>query len=159
MRIESATMDEVDEVADRWTDLARGQRAHGSHLRVEANRSAIRNAVARDVVTGGVLVARDPELVGFVTFGPESPAYEEDVERGVIRNLYVRPERRGEGVGSALLDAAEERLADTGAEVVSLEAMADNRAARRFYRRNGYSPHRIEFEKRPESDTDTKDDP
>lgn len=158
MRIEPATMDEVDEVADQWTELARGQRAYGSHLRVEPNRSAIRDAVARGVVAGGVLVARDPEPVGFVMFGPENPTYEEDVERGVVQNLYVRPERRGEGIGSALLDAAEERLADAGAAVVSLEAMADNADARRLYRERGYRPHRVEFEKRLESDTDTKED-
>jgi len=35
--------------------------------------------------------------------------------------------------------------------VVALETMADNEAARRFYRRHGYEPHRIELER--ESDT------
>lgn len=157
MRIEAPAMEEIDEIADRWVDLARGQRAHGSHLLAERNRSSIRDTLARNVIADGVLVARDPDIVGFVTFGPETGAYEEDVDRGVVQNLYVRPDRRDEGLGARLLDAAEERLADAGADVVSLEAMAENADARRFYERNGYRPHRVELEKRLESDTDTKE--
>ena len=99
----------------------------------------------------------DASLVGFVTFGIESNSYERDTVRGVVQNLYVVSERRSEGVGSALLDAAESELADAGADAVSLEVMADNADARRFYRRHGYAPHRIELEKSVESDTLTKE--
>lgn len=168
MRIEPATMDEIDELADRWVELARGQRAYGSHLRPEANRASIRDALARGVVAGEVLVAREGEseseggdgagIAGFVTYGPEAADHEADVERGVVKNVYVRPDRRDEGIGSRLLAAAETRLADAGAELVSLEAMADNEDARRLYARRGYRPHRIELEKRLRSDTDTKED-
>ena len=99
----------------------------------------------------------DSELVGFVTFGVESSNYEQDVVRGVVQNIYVVPARRGEGIGSALLDAAEERLAAAGADAVSLEVMAANADARRFYRRHGYASHRVELEKSVENDTLTKE--
>jgi ribosomal protein S18 acetylase RimI-like enzyme len=158
MEVEPATMDDVDAVADLWVSLARGQRAHGSHLRSEANRATVRDAVSRHVVTGGVLVARDPSVVGFVMFGPEAGTYEQDVSRGVVHNLFVRSGHRGEGVGGDLLAAAEARLAAEGADVVALEVMADNDAARRFYGRAGYRPHRVELEKRVESDTLTTDE-
>jgi ribosomal protein S18 acetylase RimI-like enzyme len=84
-------------------------------------------------------------------FDLESGAYEQDDTRGVIHNLYVRPGHRDEGVGAALLDAAEEALTDSGADVVTLEAMADNEAAKRFYRRHGYDTHRVTLEKRTET--------
>jgi ribosomal protein S18 acetylase RimI-like enzyme len=93
-------------------------------------------------------------LLGFVMFGPETGRYAQDVSRGVVRNLYVRPDCRGEGVGAALLGAAEAALADRGVEVVALESMAGNGAARRFYRRRGYTPHRVELERTLESDND-----
>ncbi|WP_128475907.1 GNAT family N-acetyltransferase [Halorussus pelagicus] len=99
----------------------------------------------------------DAPLVGFVTFGIESNSYEQDTLRGIVQNLYVVSERRSEGVGSALLDAAESELSDAGADAVSLEVMADNADARRFYRRHGYAPHRIELEKSVENDTLTKE--
>jgi ribosomal protein S18 acetylase RimI-like enzyme len=150
--IEAATTDEVDAIVDRWVDLARGQRDHGSHLLSEANRGVVRDAVSRHVVTGGLLVARaDDRRVGFVMFGPETGSYEQDSDRGVVENIYVVPDRRGEGVGSALLAAAETELTDAGADAVVLEAMTGNEGARRFYRRHGYEPHRVELEK--ESDT------
>ena len=161
VRIEPARMADADRIADLWVALAAGQRAHGSSLLAEANRSVARDAVARHVVTGGLVVARDrDDIRGFVMFAPETGSYEQDVERGIVRNLYVRPGDRGRGLGSRLLDAAEDALASEGADVVSLEAMADNEAARRFYGRAGYEEHRVELQKplsTRESDTDSKE--
>ncbi|QLG62451.1 GNAT family N-acetyltransferase [Halorarum salinum] len=159
--VEPATMDDVDALADRWVALAAGQRAHGSSLLADENRPVARDAVARHVVTGGLLVARGPDGVrGFVMFAPETGSYEEDVDRGVVTNLYVDPEHREGGLGGRLLAEAEAALAAEGADVVSLEAMADNRAARRFYAGAGYHEHRITFEKRlgtGENDTDSRE--
>jgi len=64
-----------------------------------------------------------------------------------VSNLFVVPERRGEGIGSALLDAAEQALREAGAEVVALEALADNDRAREFYATHGYERHRVELTK------------
>jgi ribosomal protein S18 acetylase RimI-like enzyme len=142
-------------VADLWVDLAREQRAFGSHLHAAANRATIREAIVRDIVAGGVLVAReDGAIVGFVMFGPEPERYEQDLSRGVIRNIVVRPEYRNAGIGTDLLAAAEAELAELGFDAVSLSALFDNEAARRFYARAGYEPHRIDLEKSLESDSD-----
>jgi len=164
--VEPGRVGDADAVADLWVDLADDQRQYGSHLLAARNRDAIRETVARDAIAGELLVARaapdgdahsDRGIVGFATFGVESGRYDTDAVRGVVGNVFVVPDRRGEGIGSTLLAAAERRLADAGADVVSLEAMADNDAARRFYRRHGYSPHRVEMEKSVESDTLTKE--
>lgn len=153
--IETPDTDAADAIADRWVDLARGQRAHGSHLAAEANRGAIREAIVRDIIAGGLLVAReDDEIIGFVMFGPESERYAQDVSRGSIRNIVVRPDYRNEGIGTKLLAAAEATLRDEGFDAVSLSVLAENEAARRLYARRGYEPHRIDLEKRLENDTD-----
>lgn len=160
MEIEAATMADADRLAELWVDLARDQREYGSHLLAEPNRESVREGIARSIVTEGVLVARtsDGSLAGFVEFGPETMSYRQDTDRGVIENIYVRPNHRGTGVGSDLLVAAEERLLDTGVDRISLEVLAPNDAARRFYARHGYDPHRIGMEKAPESDTHSKED-
>ncbi|MFC6724129.1 GNAT family N-acetyltransferase [Halobium palmae] len=160
MEVVPADTNDADALVDLWVELAEGQRAHGSHLLAAPNRASIREAVLQHVVTGGLFVARDPTIVGFVMFGPEVDGYEQDVTRGIVRNLFVAPERRGEGVGTALLDAAESSLRELGVDVVSLDVIAANEAARRFYRRHGYRPQRVELEKRVrdgESDTDSKE--
>jgi ribosomal protein S18 acetylase RimI-like enzyme len=155
VRIETPDTEAAGDIADLWVELAREQRAFGSHLHAESNRATIREAIVRHIISGGVLVARDDdEIVGFVMFGPESERYEQDVSRGIIRNIVVRPDHRNEGIGVELLSEAESALRDAEFDVVSLSALADNEAARRFYAREGYEPHRVELEKPLESDTD-----
>jgi ribosomal protein S18 acetylase RimI-like enzyme len=156
MRIETPETEAAGDIADRWVELAREQRAFGSHLYAAQNRATIREAIIRHIVADGLLVARDEQenIVGFVMFGPESERYEQDVSQGVIRNIVVRPDHRNEGIGAELLSEAESALRDAEFDVVSLSALADNEAARRFYARKGYEPHRVELEKPLESDTD-----
>ncbi len=170
--VEPADTDDADTMADRWVDLAADQRNYGSHLEAADNRDRIHETMLQHVVTDTALVARElseagveegadadgDALVGFVTFGRETGSYTQDVARGVIHNLHVVPDHRRGGVGSALLSAAEATLAARGVDVVALEAMATNDAARAFYRHHGYSPHRVELEKALESDTPTTDD-
>ena len=148
--VDAATMDDLDAVTELWVDLAQGQRQHGSTLLAAGNREAAREWVARSIVTGELLVARSdcgPELLGFVGFSLERGEYDREHTRGVVSNLYVRPNRRGEGIGAALLAAAEATLADAGAVTVALEALIDNERARAFYARHGYEPARIELRK------------
>lgn len=181
MGVEPPEMHEIGDVADLWVSLARDQRTHRSHLRAEPNRSSIQESLAQRVVTEGVLVSRagdtdarpkvdestgdddaettgtDPRrIVGFVMFGPETGSYDLDVSRGVVENLYVDPAYRGEGRGSALLEAAERRLFEAGFDRVTLEVLAANDGARRFYERHGYTTHRLELEKGAENDTHSK---
>ncbi|RDZ63244.1 GNAT family N-acetyltransferase [Haloferax sp. Atlit-12N] len=188
MRVSSAAFSDLDDLADLWVELAADQRAFGSHLRADANRTPIREALARHVAADGVLVAREGQengatgetsgdggggdgggaedvedaeagdIVGFVMFDIEAGAYEQDATRGMIRNLFVRPVYRDAGVGAQLLAAAETALGDAGADTVALDVLADNDAARRFYRRHGYRPHRVELEKSMRNDTHSKED-
>jgi ribosomal protein S18 acetylase RimI-like enzyme len=151
-------MAEVPTIADLWVDLAESQQSYDSHLCADSNRQSIRESIAGHVVADGLLVARDDSVAGFVMFELETGRFEQDVTRGTIVNLYVRPDYRGEGVGSALLDAAEAALASAGADVVALDVMASNRDAIRFYERHGYLSHRIEMEKPVESDRHSKED-
>lgn len=155
MEIEVAEMDDVDAITEQWLDLATEQLQYGSHLRVSENSEAIRMALASHVANGTALLARAEGVVGFVSFEVVEGFFEERVTRGRIQNLYVAPAWRDRGVGSALLDAAESALLDAGAERIAIEAMAANEDARRLYEDRGYEPHRIEYERPVESDTQT----
>jgi ribosomal protein S18 acetylase RimI-like enzyme len=155
--IEAATSADIDHITDRWVELARDQRAHGSHLLAAENRSVVRDSVARHVIENDLLVARNGGIVGFVMFELQTGIYQHSTTRGVIQNIYVEPASRNEGIGSALLDAAEEALRERGAKVLSLEVLARNESARRLYENRGYEPHRIEMEKSDESDNHSKE--
>lgn len=155
MDIEPADTDLADALADLWIDLADSQRAQGSHIIPDSNRKRVRESLVRHAVTDGLLVAREAgKVVGFASFHPETGGYADDVDRGIVENLYVVPDRRGEGIGSDLLAAAEERLFDRGCDVIALEVMAGNKRAREFYRRRGYAAHRVEMERTDSDKTD-----
>ncbi len=57
---------------------------------------------------------------------------------GHIITIDVVEEARRTGVGSALLQAAEEQLLRAGADAVALETPVNNEAAIRFYKKKGY---------------------
>jgi ribosomal protein S18 acetylase RimI-like enzyme len=154
--VEPATPGDADAVADLWVALVESQHPHGTHLRGAPNRAVAREFLAASAADDALYVARDGGLVGFVQVHVADGAFDTDAVRGVVDNLFVVPGRRDEGVGSRLLDAAEDALARKGAGVVSVEAMADNDAARRLYESRGYRSHRVEYE-RPANDTHTRD--
>lgn len=58
---------------------------------------------------------------------------------GHVVTIDVNPTARRTGVGSRLLQAAEERLRSGGASAVGLETAVDNRSALSFYKKHGYS--------------------
>jgi len=165
--VEPTETDDADEIVDLWVDLAAEQEQYGSHLSADANEGAIRESILQAIVTGGLVVARSEAgddfeappgtILGFVMFGFETGGLETTVTRGVIENLYVRPECRDQGVGSTLLDDAVAHLAERGAEEVKLEVMAPNEGARRFYRRHGFQPHRVQLTRSVRSDNHSKD--
>lgn len=157
MELTRATSDDVDALVECWLALAADQRRHGSHVQGPENRAVVADALARHVVMEELWVARESEIVGFVTYTLREGRYSRTERVGVVTNLYVRPAARNRSVGSRLLEAAETDLRERGADTVSLEVLADNEAARRFYRRHGYDPHRLELSKAVENDTHSKD--
>ena len=97
----------------------------------------------------GFLVAVGPASVDPPRPGPVVGYVVTDVIRtygrplGHVKNLAVHPDRRGEGVGSALL--AESLAVMAEAESVKLEVRESNDGARSLYRRFGFeSLRRVE---------------
>lgn len=96
----------------------------------------LEDAVARE--DWAYVVAEEGEqVVGFASGGPtdEGPA------DGVLAAIYVRPDRWGEGVGSALLSAVHGSLRSLGCGSVWLAVLAGNDVGRSFYESNGYERH------------------
>ena len=54
-----------------------------------------------------------------------------------IQAMIVDPKRRGGGIGSTLMDFAENRARSTGSSRLSLDVAAKNEGARRLYERRG----------------------
>jgi ribosomal protein S18 acetylase RimI-like enzyme len=84
-----------------------------------------------------MLVADDDGVVGYAQFRrTETKPFVGDDEAG-LKELYVRPDRWGDGVGTALLGAGVERLSDD-VTAVRLETLAGNERAAAFYEARGF---------------------
>ncbi len=57
----------------------------------------------------------------------------------MLDELYVVPGRRGQGLGSALLAAAEAVTRQRGGQLVEINVDGNDTDARRFYERHGYA--------------------
>jgi ribosomal protein S18 acetylase RimI-like enzyme len=83
-----------------------------------------------------IFVAEDEQrIVGFVAVGPSR----DGTPGGELYAIYVDPDSWSAGVGRALIEHAEERLADDYDEA-TLWVLDDNPRARRFYERAGWTP-------------------
>jgi ribosomal-protein-alanine N-acetyltransferase len=62
---------------------------------------------------------------------------------GRIITIDILPQSRRSGLGTRLLNAAEERLREAGCSYVSLETAVDNLGAMHFYKKHGYTGLKI----------------
>ena len=88
----------------------------------------------------GFLVAEDDGVVGYVV-ADTMPNHGTSV--GHVKDLAVRRDRRGEGIGRLLLGEALGRLFVEGAGRVKLEVRANNDAARELYSDFGFVTHHV----------------
>jgi GNAT superfamily N-acetyltransferase len=95
--------------------------------------------------TGVILVAEVAgEIVGMVTVMARVPFETPDEPPGeyaVIPELVVRDAYRHRGIGSALLQAAEQHARTAGASELRIRVLSGNHAARRLYVREGFGPY------------------
>lgn len=94
-----------------------------------------------------VLVAeRDEVVIGYVYAGLEAMSWKElRGPAGFIHDVVVEEAARGEGVASALLEAAARWLEERGAPRIMLWTAERNEGARRLFARLGFRPTMIEM--------------
>jgi len=96
-------------------------------------------ALIDDPGIGDILVARESGRV----LGMINILYTVSTALGgpvaVFEDMIVSPDKRGAGIGSALLAGAIEVAGTKGCGRITLLADGDNEAAHRFYRRHGFS--------------------
>ncbi|QLG49525.1 ribosomal protein S18-alanine N-acetyltransferase [Natrinema halophilum] len=88
---------------------------------------------------GFLVAATDGEVAGYVV---ADTIQQVGRSLGHVKDIAVHPDRRGMGVGSALLTRSLGVLAARGAETVKLEVRRSNDEAKRLYREFGFDPLR-----------------
>jgi ribosomal protein S18 acetylase RimI-like enzyme len=80
------------------------------------------------------------EVIGqiFIQWNSSDPRYADGCRRGYLYALRVKPSHRDRGLGTRLLDAAEEELMRRGMNTASIGVEKNNPRARALYERQGY---------------------
>ncbi|MDX6740384.1 GNAT family N-acetyltransferase [Actinocorallia sp. A-T 12471] len=138
----------VDDLRELWLEL------HHHHQRVQPGwryKDDEASWLARRAEYGGwldgdgfALLAREGDkTVGYalveVRTDPDDTWVSAD-RIAHIHSLLVRPEGRGHGVGTSLLDAVDTELAALGVKDVWIDALAANTDAITLYERRGFRP-------------------
>ena len=112
-------------------------REHGSTL-AEDEIAAAATALFEQPERGRFLVAVD----GGAVIGMAALTSVWSLERGGVAvwldELYVRPERRGRGIGQALLELSLASAREMGARAIELEVDREHARAENLYRRAGF---------------------
>jgi ribosomal protein S18 acetylase RimI-like enzyme len=134
-----------------------GEDAKGTYEPLEVGRLQMMNEDTPFNWRSATMAEHEGEIVGMLLgyrkpdeFEPVPPAVPgfmrpiEELEaeangRWFISMLGVHRDWRGKGVGSALLDVAEDKARETSAHGLSLIVEEDNGGAQRLYRRRGYA--------------------
>lgn len=95
---------------------------------VERGTRLVLGAIIGEQVVGQVFVQLRSSEIEFAHEG----------RRGYLYSLRVRPEWRGQGIGSQLIAAAEAELLARGYSEAAISTAKDNASARRLYERLGY---------------------
>ena len=111
--------------------LAYSQPEMAFYMRRPGSFTLVAEAEGTEVPGNGSAVVRGSNILGFIVA-------ETRRKTGHIITIDVVAGARREGVGSALLRAAEDRLLHAGALAVELETPMNNDAAIRFYKQKGY---------------------
>ncbi|MFC4407592.1 GNAT family N-acetyltransferase [Haloarchaeobius iranensis] len=128
--IRAATVEDADTLAAVYRTAYRENRRLGFPAKAE---SATAETVTGWIREHHVLVATvDGEVVGGVRLSATDP------DRVKLSRLAVHEDRKGEGIGSALVDAAEAWVRETGRETVWLTTPDEHPFLPEFYRSRGY---------------------
>ena len=138
MKCEIKTFDNVehrDKVISLWEAVFGYEADHNApHLVIDKK---------LDIGDGLFFIAADSkDVIGTVMAGY-------DGHRGWIYSIAVSSAHRKQGLGSALLTFAEEKLSEKGCMKINLQIMEGNEAVAEFYLSNGYhAEKRISMGKR-----------
>jgi ribosomal protein S18 acetylase RimI-like enzyme len=137
--VRPATIEDADAIARVQVETWRAAYGHALAAQTLAavdigRRAELWRGWIRDGRSATFVGEADGEVVGFANVG----ASQDHPGLGELYAIYVLQEAWGTGVGPALIERGEAELRARGFTTATLNVLADNPRARRFYERHGW---------------------
>jgi GNAT superfamily N-acetyltransferase len=143
MNIETCKPTDSEDVAAVMREAA--EWLESKHMALWSSSKITPESVRLDVESGIFLVARQHEtIVGIAKFQMEDGIFWPDVDgssSAFIHRLAIRRSVAGQGVSSAILNAAVKRAAGLGKEFLRLDCVSNRVKLRAFYESFGFRFH------------------
>ncbi len=153
LNIRKAKEDDLDEIVNMWYSLAS---THQDMMRgyelAEDCREKWRRFVKDGLKKAGMctfVAEKQRKIVGFLNVViRERMSIFEDTHVGMILDVFVKEERRGEGVGTQLTNRAEKWIKEKGVNIAVLTVSPENERAEKFWEEAGYETYLLKKRKK-----------
>ena len=148
MIIRKATIDDVEPIAQSYTDLLLYEQEHGTYTKWEMNVYPTESYARSKVERGEMYVLEDSdEICASMILNQEQAAeyrdipwhfHAEDDKVMVIHTLCIPPQKSKRGYGTKMVQFAKEFAKDAGCEVIRIDTNVINTPAKILYPKNGF---------------------
>ncbi len=143
LRIRRATIKDLPKVQSLSQELFEHERQFTDEFNMEWSNSVhgkrYFEKALRSRTSFAFLAEIDDMTVGYILIRFEHHAWRAYLPIAEVVNFSVHPMHRGQGIGSRLFEEAKKLAKKRGAKRMSVEAIAANTGAVRFYKTRGFS--------------------
>ncbi len=146
IRIKLAQKDDLDEITVLWYELATMHEKImegydlSENARDEWKELMEKSLKRKDMIT--LIAWERGKILGFasVMLRNRAPFFKQK-DMGVIMDVFVKKERRGEGIGGKLVKRAESWIKNKGIDLAIITVAPENQGAVEFWGEQGYSTY------------------
>lgn len=88
----------------------------------------------------------DGEIIGYLAGTISKPESYRTLKRAELENMFVKPDHRGQGIGSKLVAEFKHWCQKRGVQKILVIASEPNASAIEFYKSAGFAPYSLELE-------------
>ncbi len=151
MKVRKATNSDVKILQNLNLDLFKFERQFGKTYSLKWSISELGQKYFENLINkenGIVFVAVEKsEIIGYIAGYNFTNSCRIDKHMAEVENMYIKPEFRGKGIGTKLVEEFENEAKARGVKLLKVGSLVPNCDAVDFYKSKGFEEHEVILEK------------